>query len=93
MANTKADVVCVRGVWKNVYSSASIAVGTAVTVTNKGNSNCLVAVSLAAPTDTTTGILLYTGDTPRGTITVEAGEVGLWALVKGSSTSLLVQEA
>lgn len=91
MAITKPDITITRGTWVNLYTASGIAVGTAVTVTNTGNSNCRVAVSLAAPTSTATGQRLYAG-VSLNTVDIAASEVGLWALVEGASTTLLVQD-
>lgn len=91
MADTIADVLVPNAVWTDLYDETSIAVGTAVTVINKGSNPCLLAISTAAPGTTTVGVPLYVG--PIGsTATVAAGENGLWAYCVNGTTSLNIQE-
>lgn len=91
MANTRADVAITEATWVDLYAASGIAVGTAVTVVNKGSQNCLVAASLAAPASTSTGFPLWAGNVAN-VLQVGAGELGLWAYCPDSTTKLLVQE-
>ena len=91
MADTIADVTVPEGVWTDLYDATSIAVGTAVTVINKGSNSCALAISLAAPASVSVGVPLYVG--PIGsTALVAVGGSGLWAYCVHGTTYLNVQE-
>lgn len=91
MADTRADVAISNAVWTDLYAGSGIAVGTACSVFNKGSNACLIAISLAAPAATTTGVPLYVG--AMGSYAhISAGESGLWAYCPQGATSILVQE-
>ena len=90
MAVTTEDVVVPKGVWTDLYAGSGVAVGTAVTVVNTGNSAVQLAISLSAPVSNTIGIPLYAGDI-GSTALVGATEVGLWALAQDSDAPINVQ--
>ncbi len=91
MADTLADVAIPEGVWTDLYDETGIAVGTAVSVYNKGSNACLLAIKATIPSGSTLGVPLHVG--PNGSYAyVAAGESGLWAYCVQGTTSLLVQD-
>lgn len=91
MAATRSDVTVAKGVWVDLYTASGIAVGTAVTVINKGTYTCAIAISSAAPTNNSLGVPLYSG--PIGNAAqVQSSEVGLWAYSPQGVSYLNVQE-
>lgn len=91
MADTKADLTIANATWTDLYAGASIAVGTAVSIYNKGSNACVVAIKATSPSGTTLGMPLHVG--PNGSyMYVSAGESGLWAFCPQGTTSLLIQD-
>lgn len=90
MAATRPDVTIPAATWVNLYTGSGVAVGTPVTVYNKGSSACNLAVSTAAPASSLTGVPLFVGSV-GSMASIDAGETGLWAY-SDLGTRLLVQE-
>ena len=90
MADTRDDVVVPEGVWTDLYAATTIAVGTAVSVYNKGSVSCVLATKATAPTSII-GLPLYVG-TSSNFACIDAGETGLWCYCPQGTTRLLVQE-
>jgi len=93
MANTLPDVTLPQGVWTNLYAAASITVGTAVVLYNKGSQPFYVAISATAPTPTSPsfGIPVWQYNTPAASLSIPAGASGLWAYQPYQNGTVLVQ--
>jgi hypothetical protein len=91
--DTRNDVTVAKGSWVNLYAASTIAVGTAVTVINKGISPAYVVVAATAPSITPTpkGFPLFVGEhsTP---LVIASGASGLWAFSQNFNATLLVQD-
>lgn len=96
MANTRSDVAIANGSWIDLYAGSGIAVGTAVSVLNKGSMPVYVCVAATSPTVPTTGAPKGVPLFPAGvssSVSISASASGLWAWcdsVKGSI--VLVQD-
>lgn len=94
MTDSKSDVAVVKGTWLNLYAASGIAVGTAVTVINKGSQPVYVAVSASAPAvpvGTPKGFPLYVGEhsTP---LAIPSAVSGLWCFSQQFNGAVLVQD-
>jgi hypothetical protein len=92
MADTRDDVIIPQSTWVNLYAATGIAVGTAVSVINKGSVAVNLAVSASAPANTNRGFPLLVGGGVDSTASVEATASGLWAYSSQGTAYLLVQE-
>ena len=87
MANSINPIAIVAGEWTNVYSQASIAVGTAITVQHEAGNPIHVCISEVEPT-VARAALIKAGDW----FSLDAGESGLWMYGYGKGATLNVQE-
>lgn len=105
MADTVSDVALSTTAWTDLYSSTSIAVGTALIIQNKsgmadGRSNAL------SPDDSAPGVIIYKKATDPGaanydgfvlrgleSIAIPAGETGVWARAISGPALVHVDEA
>jgi hypothetical protein len=92
MADSIADINIPTGVWTDVMAASGIAVGTAVSVYNKGNQPCLLANKATAPLSVY-GAPLYAGGNPGSNLTVIAGTTGLWCYVINKGGTVLAVQA
>ena len=87
MADSIDPINVVAGEWTNVYSQATIAVGTAISVQHEAGSPVHVSISAAEPT-TTRAALIKSGDW----FSLSAGEAGLWMYGYGRGATINIQE-
>jgi hypothetical protein len=90
MANTRQDVIILKGVWTDLYAASGIAVGTAISIVNKGSNSFDVAISVAAPT-VVKGFPVYSGAV-SSVISIQAAASGAWAFSAAGNSLALVQE-
>ncbi len=91
MSDTRTDVTIPEAVWTDLYAATGIAVGTAVSVYNKGSSAVRLCIKATIPLSVRLGVPLYVG--PQGSYAyISAGESGLWAYCDQIGSYLLVQE-
>jgi hypothetical protein len=91
MADTIADTTIITGVWRDLYAATSIAVGTAVSVVNKGTNPFYIANKATAPAVPSSGAPIGIPCYPQGIygsiVSVAAGETGLWAYCQNSGNA------
>lgn len=84
MADSIADVL-LNYTWKDINTTTGIAVGSAITIQNKGPKPIFIWLGASAPSDVTYGIRVYPGDI----YSIKASEPKVWVFGTGP---ILVQQ-
>jgi len=93
MANTIADVIVSDDAWTDVYTTTGIAVSTALVIQNKGSATLLLYIAAAAPAlSVEDGFIVPNSSHSDPTVSVAAGELGLFAKTSSGTTTISVQE-
>ena len=94
MALTIPDIPVDDTAWLNLNTISGIAVGTALTVTNKSGGNLMLQLSIGQPTDgSKDGMLLAAFCDISSTIYVNVGETGaLWAKSSSDLCTVSLQD-
>ena len=89
MADTRNDVTVTAKTWTDLYAGSGIAVGTKVSVVNKGSGAINLVIKSSSPSASTLGIPVL----PFMSAYVDSGASGLWAYSTNEKAGLvLVQE-
>lgn len=88
MAATRSDIPLPAGTWVNLNVVSGIAVGTVVTIYNKGSQPILIAQSSSAPLSSSLGIPVVV----NGSLPVATGALALWAYSSGTGGNVLIQD-
>lgn len=90
MAIATIDVQIPKGTWVNLYTAASLPVGTKISVFNKGSISCVIASGDTTPASNS-GIPLFAGfEADRRDV---MSDVGLWAYAETGSTIVCITTA
>lgn len=93
MADTLDDFTVVSTEWTDVYATTGIAVGTEVSICNKGGYPLLVKEALTKPLDADdNGVLIATYRSGSNNGIVKAGSSGVWIKATKSGCKVNVQE-